>query len=111
MIASLLELVILETTPFFMKKEILELLTRVASLKISSECRAGVRKKNEALFHRLVSQMTQLGDYEAQITIVELLIRFGGQQDVAVAKEWFQTDELATIFSKIERKSFEVQSR
>ena len=55
--------------------------------------------------------MTQLGDYEAQITIVELLIRFGGQQDVAVAKEWFQTDELATIFSKIERKSFEVQSR
>ena len=90
-IASLLELVILETTPFFMKKEILELLTTVASLKISTECRVGVRKKNEALFHRLVSQMTQLGDYEAQITIVELLIRFGGQEDLVVAKQWFQT--------------------
>ena len=45
LIGSLLELVVIDCTPFWMKKEVLELLTRVASLKISSECRIGVRNK------------------------------------------------------------------
>ena len=52
-----------------------------------------------------------MGDYEAQITIVELLMRFGGQENMQVAKYWFQSDELANMFSQIQRKRFEIQSR
>ena len=100
-----------ETTPFYMKKEVLDLLTQVASLKISAECRTGVRNQNGELFSQLVSQITQFGDYEAQITILELLIRFGGQQDMVLAKKWFNSDKMADMFSKIERKCFEVHAR
>ena len=111
LVTSLLELVMVETTPFYMKKEVLELLTQVASLKISADCRTGIRNKNGTLFLQLVSQITELGDYEAQITILELLIRFGGQQDMPLARQWFKSEEMAIMFSKIERKCFEVQAR
>ena len=110
-VTSLITLIFSNASPFELKKGALEILNQIASLKISQDCRFGVLNKYEPYFVRLTKMIPYLGDYEAQIMTIEVLIRFCAQQDFLLVSKLFKDENLATNFAKIERKRFEAQCR
>ena len=83
----------------------------MASLKISIECRSGLRQKHNEMFETVAGLLFTIGDYEIQIIILELLMRFGVQENEKTAKQFLKNENLAVRFRQIQRKSFEPMAR
>ena len=93
------------------KKEVLAMLIAIGTMSISPECRAGVRKKHSEEFDLLASQLFNIGEYDAQVLILEIFIRFHGHVDLQATSKWFKSEEIARMFCNFEPRAFEPMCR
>ena len=88
----------------------LELVNKLAASVGKSDRPEFLRKKFNGIFEEIAPRMLRAGDYEQQIIILELFMRYKVREDQEAAIRYFG-ESRGKAFSKMSRKSFESDAR